>query len=164
MPIIFPLLIFIIARVSLSNPFIIREGEFHIPSYLVSAQIHCVQILPGWFTMQRGLLCSFLPTSRNKWFLSLCINYLATRTTLVTKCKDLQVPGPTLDLKNEYVRLCAAHWKTCLWSAEGRKEQGQRWVLERKKILLPELKKVVSLSRRNKPVISRKQVNCFVMR
>lgn len=149
-------IIFTVAHVRHTNPFIIWDRGFHILSYLISAHINCVQTLPGWFTMQRGLLCS-APTAGNKWFLSPCTYYLLTGTPSVTKCKHLHVLYHMLNFKKKKKKKMShwrglVHWKkTCFWCTEGQREQGQADPSE--SAPLPDLEDVASLSGWNKKIV-----------
>lgn len=107
--------IFTVARVRHSNPFIIWDRGFHILSHLIPAQINCVQALS-----QADLKCSqgflrSLPATRNKWYLLPWRLYHLTGTPPVTKCVHLHVLYHRLNARRDVARLK----KTGFWSIQG---------------------------------------------
>lgn len=112
--------IFTVARVRHSNPFIIWDTGFHILSHLIPAQINCVQALS-----QADLKCSqgflrSLPATRNKWYLSPWRLYHLTGTPPVTKCAHLHVLYHRLNARRDVARLK----KTGFWSIQGWRGRG----------------------------------------
>lgn len=76
----------------------------------------------------------------------------------MTKCKDLQGLYHTLDLKNESVWLCVVQQKKCVSDMQKARENKGKDGFS-KNVLLPDLKKVLSLSGQNKPVVSEHNSN-----
>lgn len=112
--------IFTVARVRHSNPFIIWDRGFHILSHLIPAQINCVQALS-----QADLKCSqgflrSLPATRNKWYLLPWRLYHLTGTPPVTKCAHLRVLYHRLNARRDVARLK----KTGFWSIQGCRGRG----------------------------------------